>query len=60
MLYYLSSEKMTVCVTVEDGVIVKTPPIVRKFKGQPIDNLINWMRKQKNFKYGEIKKNEWI
>lgn len=43
---WLSSEKMTIQVTVVEGIITNTPPIARKFRGQPIDNLRNWMRKQ--------------
>lgn len=28
--------------TSEDGVIIETPPIVQKFIGQPIRNLLRW------------------
>jgi len=43
---WLSSKKMTVLVDVQDGRITKTPPIVRKFRGQPPENLIRWMHRQ--------------
>lgn len=36
---------MTVCVDVKNGIIIETPPIVKKFKGQPLTNLINWLKK---------------
>jgi hypothetical protein len=48
--YWLSSQKMTVTVEVDaNGRITKTPPIVARFKGQPIANLIRWMGKQPSF-----------
>ena len=44
--YYLTSEKMTVCVGVDANLIItQTPPVVWRFKGQPLINLANWMRK---------------
>ena len=42
--YHISHPKMTVGVTVEDGIITEAPPVVRKFIGQPLDNLIGWIR----------------
>jgi len=49
--YWLSSNKMTVIVEVNHrGIIVKAAPIVRKFLGQPISNLIKWMKRQGGFK----------
>jgi len=48
---WMSSDAMTVVVEVRfDGVIVKAPPIVHRFLGQPIDNLRLWMSKQPGFK----------
>ena len=41
--YWVSSNKMTVCVDVDGGVIVKAAPIVRKFIGQPLANLVRWL-----------------
>ena len=47
MLYYLSSQSMTVLVeTNSNEIIIDTPPIVRKFLKQPIKNLINCIRYQ--------------
>ena len=47
--YYLSNRKYTVAVKVRNGWIIDSPPIVRKFRGQTINNLINWMRRFKGF-----------
>ena len=50
MMYWLSTNKMTVMVETDDKEIIKdSPPIVRKFIGQPINNLINWLKKQDGF-----------
>ena len=50
--YWLSNDKMTVAVYTDmNNIIIDAAPIVLKFKGQHIDNLINWMKKQKEFKY---------
>ena len=47
---------MTVEVVVDfDGKICKAAPIVRKFIGQPLDNLVRWMETQTNFRMEEIK-----
>jgi hypothetical protein len=57
--YWLSSNKMTVTVETElrtysPGheleIIIESPPITRRFVGQPIRNLIDWMHKQGGFK----------
>jgi hypothetical protein len=40
---------MTVIVKVEEGVITKTPPIVRWARGKPIETLCQWMLKQPGF-----------
>ena len=48
--YWLSSEKMTVCVTVNsEGKIIGGPPIVRSFIGQPLPNLQRWLDRQGGF-----------
>ena len=31
-------------VDVEAGIITKTPPVLNKFKGQPIENLHKWLK----------------
>ena len=49
--YYLSTKYMTVGVYVINNKITITPPIVIKFKGQDISNLVNWLSKQPGFKY---------
>jgi len=49
--YWVSSKKMTISVDVDaEDIIIDTPPIVQKFKGQPLDNLIRWMKKQGGFR----------
>ena len=46
MTYWISNRVFTVRVEATDGVITEAAPIVRKFLGQPIDNLLNWARRQ--------------
>ncbi len=49
--YWLSSEKMTVLVkTDENETIIDSPPIVKRFRGQAIRNLVRWMRTQGGFR----------
>ena len=49
--YWVSSKKMTISIDVNsENVITATPPIAQVFKGQPLDNLIKWMKKQGGFK----------
>lgn len=52
--YWLSSKKMTVLVEVQDGRIIQAAPVVRKFIGQPVQNLIRWMRKQGGLRIEEL------
>ena len=40
---------MVVGVRVVDGVVVEAAPIVRKFVGQPLANLVRWLSRQKGF-----------
>ena len=48
--YWLSSKRMTVGVEVDDaGIIRQAAPIVRKFIGQPVENLVRWMSRQEGF-----------
>lgn len=46
----LSTERMTVGVTVRDGTLVSGPPIVQRFKGQPFVHLVRWLRQQPGFR----------
>lgn len=49
--YWLSSERMTICVDVDSGnVIRRCSPIVRVFIGQPLANLRRWMMNQGGFR----------
>lgn len=41
--WWLSNQKMTVVVTVQGTKIIDTSPIVRKFIGQPFQNIVGWM-----------------
>jgi hypothetical protein len=53
--FWLSSKKMTIGVdTDEKGIIIDSAPIVRKFRGQHIKNLVSWMRRQGGFKAKRI------
>lgn len=45
MELWLSCPQMTVCVAVEDGKVIKAPAVVKKFAGQPVKNLTQWLRK---------------
>jgi hypothetical protein len=42
--FWISCRIFTVKVNVEDGVIVQAAPIVRKFVGQPLANLLKWQK----------------
>ena len=49
--WWLSTEKMTICVDVDArGIIAAAPPVVRKFIGQPARNLGSWLRCQPGFR----------
>jgi len=41
--WYLTGKGMTVAVATTNGRIVKGPPIVRRFIGQPLGNLARWL-----------------
>lgn len=57
--FWLSSHRMTVSVDVDNThTIVECAPIIRVFKGQPLQNLVNWMKKQGGFKSKRIRKGE--
>lgn len=56
MWYWLSNVKMTVAVRInEDDKIVEAPPIVKRFTGQPLENLALWMNKKDGFRIEEMK-----
>ena len=43
MRHWISCERFTVEVeTDERNIIIRAAPIVRKFQGQPLANLLNW------------------
>lgn len=49
--WWLSTEKMTICVDVDTrGIVVAAPPIAHKFIGQPARNLGRWLRQQPGFR----------
>lgn len=49
--WWLSTERMTICVDVDaNGIVAAAPPIARKFIGQPAKNLGAWLRKQPGFR----------
>ena len=41
-LWYVLGRGFTCGVTTTDGIITGTPPLLRKFNGQPLDNLRRW------------------
>lgn len=43
--WWLSNKKMTVKVVTQNLIIIDAAPIVRCFIGQPLQNLIRWMKK---------------
>lgn len=60
--WWLSSKAMTIEVEIEadlnhydENIITKTPPIARKFIGQPFGQLISWMMDQGDFRMEEMK-----
>lgn len=42
--WWLSTAKWTCAVSTRGHMIADTPPLLRKFKGQPISNLMRWAR----------------
>lgn len=54
--FWFSSTKMTISVTCdENNRVVKAAAIVKRFVGQPIKNLADWMREQGGFKWSGLK-----
>lgn len=45
---------MTIFAECEDDIIAKTSPITKKFVGQHVKNLADWLRLQGGFEYEEI------
>ena len=54
--FWLSTNRMTIWVKSENGIIVDAAPIARRFIGQPGKNLQAWLRKQGGFQWAELKK----
>lgn len=52
---YLSSLKITIAIRIESGIIVESPPITRKFLGQPVANLARWLGDQGGFKWARLR-----
>lgn len=53
--FWFSTPRMTVYVGIDAGNVIRvTAPITRKFIGQPIRNLANWMRRQGDFFFCEL------
>jgi hypothetical protein len=44
-IWRLSNERMTVRVVTRGKIIIDAAPIVRKFIGQPFNNLAHWMNR---------------
>lgn len=53
--YWLSSERMTILAVVENGILIETAPIARKFIGQPPERLGEWLRAQGGFRWAVIR-----
>jgi len=53
--WWLSSRRMTIGVGVDRYQrIVVAPPIVRRFIGQPLNNIRRWMQKQGGFSVAQL------
>ena len=58
--YWLSSRSMSIEVTTEDKgynsqkIVVSAPPIAKKFEGQSLGNLVEWMKRQGGFEMTEL------
>ena len=56
--WWFSSKIITVLVTENDNIIVRTAPVTGKFIGQPISNLEYWMTKQGKFRKSILSNNK--
>ena len=55
--FCFSSTELTVLVECdEQNLITKTAPVTKRFLGQHIKNLADWMRKHGGFQYTELKR----
>jgi hypothetical protein len=52
--WWLSTDRMTIWVLEDGGIIEDAAPIVRRFTGQHISNLRAWLRKQGGFKEKQL------
>ena len=52
--YWVSCKRFTGQVNVDDDIITFTPPVWRKFVGQPFVHLLNWLRKFGGLKYEKL------
>ena len=52
--YWVSTFNWTGAVDVEDEIIVRTPPILRMFKGQRFRNLCDWATRCGGFQLVEL------
>lgn len=59
-VFWLSTSRMTVLAVVQEGLVIETAPITHKFVGQPIGNLVGWMRKQPGFSMAQWKKHQGL
>jgi hypothetical protein len=53
--YWLSCRKFTVWVLTDGGIIQDSAPIVKKFRGQPLDNLKRWASKFGDFRMEQLR-----
>ena len=48
--YWLSTRHMTFWARVENGFVVDTAPIAKKFRGRPFERLEGWLRRQGGYR----------
>lgn len=53
-VWWISCLKFTVAVETSNGIITKAAPIVHKFNGQPLENLLRWARGIGGLRYQEL------
>jgi len=55
--FWFSSKRITIYVGCDArGRVVDTAPVARRFIGQPINHLANWMRSQDVFEWHELER----
>jgi len=52
--WWFTTERMTVYADCKDDIIYATSDITKKFVGQHIKNMADWLRQQGGFKFQEI------